>query len=289
MTGEKIWSAGPSSSPDSHDLDLALTNGIAGDVSVIDFDNDQLVDRMYFGDMGGHIWRIDIQGDLDGSAGFSSDFSGYELADLHGTSTNDNRRFFARPVAALTANGKLAVVVGSGHRSHPLDPTVQDRFYVLYDPDANGVPSSAPTSITDSDLQDITGFSSGFDPASSLTSGWRFDLDIAGEKVFNTATVLRGEVFASTYYPPTTPCSNDPDGSRLFILDLEGNPTRDLDSTTTGLEPYVTTLNHGIVSEFTIHFSAHDGNVRGYNGPNGIDMFSGDTLFDRFWINKPNP
>ena len=76
--------------------------------------------------------------------------------------------FFARPVAAFTPQGKLAIAVGSGHRSHPLDPAVQDRFYVLYDPDANGVPTSAPSPITDTNLQDLTGFSSGFNNGSFI-------------------------------------------------------------------------------------------------------------------------
>ena len=286
-TGDKLWSAGPSSSPDSHDLDLPLTNGIAGDVSVIDFNNDTIADRLYFGDIGGQLWRVDFQGELDGTAGFANDFSGYQLADLHGTSTNDNRRFFARPVAAFTPQGKLAIAVGSGHRSHPLDPAVQDRFYVLYDPNANGVPTSAPSPITDGDLQDLTGFSAGFNNSSSLASGWRIDLDIAGEKVFNTAAVLRGEVFISTYYPPASPCTNTPDGSRLFVLDLEGKPTRDLDSTTTGLDAYINTLNFGIVSEFTLHYSRHDGNVRGINLPNVQSVYSTGSLFDRFWTNNP--
>ena len=120
-----------------------------------------------------------------------------------------------------------------------------------------------------------------------MTAGWRIDLDIAGEKVFNTASVLRGEVFVSTYYPPTSPCSNTPDGSRLFVLDLEGNPTRDLDSTTAGYDPYINTLNFGIVSEYTLHYSRYDGNVRGINLPNIQSVYSTGSLFDRFWTNNP--
>lgn len=287
VTGDKLWSAGPSASPDTHDLDLALTNGIAGDVSVIDFDNDTIADRLYFGDIGGQIWRIDLQGNVNGTAGLTADFSGYLLADLHGNAANDNRRFFARPVAALTPNNKLAIAIGSGNRAHPLDVAVQDRFYVLYDTNGVGIPTSAPSPIVDTDLQDLTGFSGGFDTTTSLVDGWRINLDIAGEKVFNTASVLRGEVFISTYYPPASPCSNTPDGSRLFVLDLEGNPTRDLDSSTTGLEPYVSTLNFGIVSEYTLHYSRHDGNVRGINLPNIQNVYSTGSLFDRFWTNNP--
>ncbi|MFK7816515.1 MAG: pilus assembly protein [Gammaproteobacteria bacterium] len=285
VTGTKLWSAGPSSSPDSHDLNLALTNGIASDVSVIDFNNDTIADRLYFADTGGHVWRIDLQGNLNGTAGFADDYSGYKLAILHGTATNNNRRFFARPVVAFTPNGKLAVAIGSGHRSHPLDLAVQDRFYVMYDPDANAVPSSAPSPLTDTNLQDLTGFSNGFNDTNKV--GWRIDLDIAGEKVFNAASILRGEVFISTYFPPAQQCSNTPDGSRLFVLDLEGKPTRDLDSTTTGMDAFVSTQNFGIVSEFTLHYSSHDGNVRGINLPNVESIYSTGSLFDRFWTNNP--
>ena len=73
MTGAKLWSAGPNTltpnSPDTHDLDLSLANGIAADVSVIDFDSDLVADRLYFADTGGSIWRIDFQGDLTGTVG----------------------------------------------------------------------------------------------------------------------------------------------------------------------------------------------------------------------------
>ena len=287
-TGAKIWSAGPNTlspnSPDTHDLDLALANGIAGDVSVVDLNNDTYADRLYFGDIGGSIWRIDIQGPLDGTAGFSADFSGYEFADLHGTSTTDNRRFFGRPVAALTANGKLAVTFGSGHRSHPLDAVVQDRYYTLYDPNINGVPSSAPSAVTDSNLQDITGFTSGY--TNSSMAGWRFDLGV-GEKVFNEANVLRGEIFFSTYIPPATVCSNDPNGSRLFVLSLEGNATRDLDGNiSNGKEFFMTVNNFGILPKMALHYGS-TGTVRGVFLPNIGNVYTTGTLEDKFWTNNP--
>ena len=284
VTGAKLWSAGPASSPDIHNLTLGLTNGIAGDVSVIDFDNDTIADRLYFGDTGGQIWRIDFQGDLNGTAGFSADFSGYKLADLHGTSVNDNRRFFARPVAALTGNGKLAVSIGSGNRSHPLDAAVQDRFYTIYDPNINAVPTSAPSVITDGNLQDITGFSTGYTDTNKI--GWRFDL-ATGEKVFNAASILRGEVFFNTYYRPVTLCSDDPDRSRLFALDLEGNSTRDLDGDlSNGDDIFISTYNFGIVSEFALHYGT-TGKVRSIFLPNIENVYSSNTLYDKFWTNNP--
>ena len=116
--------------------------------------------------------------------------------------------------------------------------------------------------------------------------GWRFDLG-AGEKVYNEAVVLRGEIFFSTYVPPVTVCSNDPNGSRLFVVDLEGNASRDLDGNlSNGNEIFVTTYNHGILPKMTLHYGS-DGNVRSIFLPNIGDIYTTGSLEDRFWTNNP--
>ena len=284
VTGAKLWSAGPNSSPDTHDLDLQIDNGIASEVTVMDIDSDSIVDRLYFADTGGHIHRIDLHGDLTGSAGPSNDYSGYLLADLHGTSTNDNRKFFSRPTATFTKSGKLALSFGSGNRSHPLDPAVQDRFYTIYDPNPNGVPSTAPAAITDSNLQDLTGVKTGYTNTSNF--GWRFDL-ITGEKVFNRPRILQGEVFFNTYYPPATTCSDEPDGASLYIVSLEGKPTRDLDGdTTNGNDFYATMYSFGILPEILLQTQA-DASIDAYFGPNSVQLVAPQPLKTKFWTNDP--
>jgi hypothetical protein len=187
-------------------------------------------------------------------------------------------------VAALTGNGKLAVSIGSGNRSHPLDAAVQDRFYTIYDPNINAVPTFAPSAIIDSDLQDITGFSTGYNDTNKI--GWRFDL-AAGEKIFNAVSILRGEIFFNTYYPPVTLCSDDADRSRLFALDIEGNSTRDLDGDlSNGEDIFISTYNFGIVSGFTLHYGS-TGDVRSVFLPNIENAYSSSTLYDKFWTNNP--
>ncbi len=285
VTGQKLWSAGPSGSPDTHTLNLSLTNGIAGDVSAIDLDNDSITDRLYFGDLGGHVWRIDFQGDLKtGTAGLANDYSGYMLADLQGNDAANTRRFFSRPVAARTENGKLAVTIGSGHRSHPLDSTVQNRFYTIYDPNISGVPTTVPSPITESDLQNITDFTTGYTDSSK--SGWKINLG-TGEKIFNEALVLRGEVFFTTYIPPVVLCEDVPNGSRLFAVDLEGKITRNLDGDiTNGDEAYVNILNFGILPKLSLHYGGA-GQVNGIFLPNFKNIYSLNKLEDRFWTNNP--
>lgn len=289
-TGAKIWSAGPSSSADAHDLTLNIENAIAGDVTVIDFDSDgtNIGDRIYFADVGGHIYRIDIEGDLTDS----SKTSGYLFADLHDNTTANNRRFFSRPVASTTKDGKLALSIGSGNRSHPLqgvdEDSVTDRFYTLFDPhaDKSDIPSSF-SAFTDASLQNLTGFSAGFD-TSGLAGGWRVDLQ-TDEKIFTEPKILLGEVYFTTYVPPSNTCSNIPDGANLYVLNLDGEPTRDLDATPDGInDAFVAIYTQGIVGGSSVVYSP-TGRVDLVYAPNSRAVRETDSLEDKSWTNSPPP
>ena len=293
ITGQKVWSAGPSTSADTHDLTLNIENAIAADVTVVDFDNDgsALGDRIYFADVGGHIYRIDIQGDITDA----TNTSGYLFADLHDNTTINNRRFFSRPVASFTVDGRLALSIGSGNRAHPLQGVgninrVTDRFYTLFDPNPGklDVPSTAPAALADADLQDLTGFSAGFNTSSTTAGGWRVDL-LTDEKVFTEARVLLNEIFFTTYLPPQNACSNIPDGASLYVLNLDGEPTRDLDATPDGINDAFVTINtHGFVGESSVIYSP-SGRVDLVLAPNIRVVRESDSLEDVSWTNNPPP
>ncbi|MFT6639575.1 MAG: type IV pilus assembly protein PilY1 [Patiriisocius sp.] len=53
QTGELIWKADRNK---FSDMDYSITS----DVRVLDIDADGLTDRLYVGDMGGQVWRFDI-------------------------------------------------------------------------------------------------------------------------------------------------------------------------------------------------------------------------------------
>lgn len=293
ITGQKVWSAGPSDSADTHDLTLNIENAIAGDVSVVDFDSDgsALGDRIYFADVGGHIYRIDIQGDITDPM----NTSGYLFADLHDNTTANNRRFFSRPVVSSTIDGRLALSLGSGNRAHPLQGVgnidrVTDRFYTLFDPNPGklDVPNSAPAALTDADLQDLTGFSAGFDTSSSTADGWRVDL-LTDEKVFTEPRVLLNEIFFTTFLPPANTCSNIPNGANLYVLNLDGEPTRDLDATPDGIKDAFVAINtHGIVGGSSVVYSP-SGRVDLVLAPNTRVVREKDSLEDKSWTNNPPP
>ena len=99
-TGNLLWSAGSSTSTADFKHPF-MKNSIPSDITVLDMNGDSFADRMYFGDMGGRIWRLDI---------------------WHGQAP-----------ASLVSGGLLATL-GAGHLASPTDADAR-RFY--YAPDVS--------------------------------------------------------------------------------------------------------------------------------------------------------
>jgi len=109
-----------------------MNYSIPTDLRVIDINSDGLVDQVYFGDMGGQIWRMDINNREDISNPISSRIRAGVIAELGDDSPENSIRFYYPPdVALVNFNGRqqLSVSVGSGWRAHPLQTRVNDRFY----------------------------------------------------------------------------------------------------------------------------------------------------------------
>lgn len=216
-TGEKIWSAGPDS---SHDLTLdGMSNSIPSDVRIIDLDGNGLVDRLYVGDMGGRVWRIDL--DQDGIR----NSSGYLLADFNDGTADGNRRFYYPPSVAFDRQSRLMVAIGSGYRAHPTEMVTKDRFYVFQDPDAViGAPRPQPKPVIETDLGDIT-------DELALTAnkpGWYIRLE-PGEKVLAESIIFNSKVVFTSYQPNfqqnNETCNLSGNTPRVRILALaDGRP-----------------------------------------------------------------
>jgi len=210
-----------------------MTNSIPSTVTVLDTNGDGYSDRMYVGDMRGQIWRFDI----DNSGTFTNANSlvtGGVIAELGGTTAEDNRRFYYPPQVALSADRKYyAIAIGSGYRAHPLDTTIHDAFFMIQDPYIDPITSytyvdtSDPADsigdsiITMSNLYDAT-LHTIANTASTQTEitteqgllanayGWYFWLNegdptdsttFIGEKVTDTALILNNTIMFSTFTP----------------------------------------------------------------------------------------
>ncbi|WBY01581.1 PilC/PilY family type IV pilus protein [Ramlibacter tataouinensis] len=212
-TGELIWSATRSCTTSATCKNVANMNyAIASDITFVDRNFDGLTDTLYFGDLGGNIWRAHV------SSTDKADWKVERLAALGcdaGACTSGNPRKIFFPPAVLSI-GKAGtpgaydlVSVASGDREHPLRThasyNVSDKFFVLIDRTAAG-PTPTPTvNVAKTDLDDAT--SSEFTYSDSKKG---FFITFArGEKGVNAPNVVNGIVFFSTNRPidPANTCS----------------------------------------------------------------------------------
>ncbi|MDH3949288.1 MAG: PilC/PilY family type IV pilus protein, partial [Gammaproteobacteria bacterium] len=196
LTGERLWWASdPAEVDGSGDgPDLALTDmdyPIPGDITLLDINLDYAVDRMYFGDLSGQVWRVDLDVDLNPAGSSPSTrngaTAGHVLADLTcprnvdgtrncpATPIEQNwRRIYYRPNMGAVRDETYVtsgyidydlIFVGTGDRTDPLDALtatlpehpVYNRLYAIRDYNFDfGPPASTPVPLVESNLYDIT-------------------------------------------------------------------------------------------------------------------------------------
>jgi len=241
MTGKRLWWGGNDSEAD---LKMALGNAIPSDIRAIDLNGNGRLDRLYFGDTGGRLWRVDLN-ENDIQAGGSS---GILLADINDGTESGNRRFFYPPSVGLMHHGDrqmLAVAIGSGYRAHPINDRVNDRFYLFMDPDAEtgGHAISEIAPLDESKLHDATDNAVGEDDDVTVSSalkgkhGWFLKLEHTGEKVLAAPLIFDGRLFFNSYQPKPRieggvldVCKAGDSVGRAYILNLhDATPALDVD------------------------------------------------------------
>jgi type IV pilus assembly protein PilY1 len=236
LTGALVWSAGLQNA--GHDLELsAMQNSIPAPVTVLDVNGDGLADRMYVGDMGGRLWRFDINNGQAASGLVSGGvLATLGAADVTGTPASEARRFYTSPDAVLTTTGKrqfIGINIGSGYRGHPLDTDVEDSFFSVRDFNVFGsIPTDQyPSPVTADALIDITNL-----PGATLLpndKGWRLRMvQNAGEKILSGSTTLLGATFFTSFTPtgPADACVAAGGINRLYIVNaVNGQPLLNLD------------------------------------------------------------
>ncbi|HKA45909.1 MAG TPA: PilC/PilY family type IV pilus protein [Burkholderiales bacterium] len=222
ITGNLLWQAGPSPAGAAVNKTVAtMTYSIPSDVAALDRNADGFVDRLYVGDTGGNVWRVDVN---DPSA---ANWTVNKLASVGFAATaskNDRRKFLYHPdvVYGKDANGAYdAVLIGAGDRehpfngfgdvAHPLSDVVTNRYYMFKDRDT-GISYGASytrTAITETNLydatlnliQDGTSAQKAAASASLVTAkGWYITLG-TGEKVVGSSITLASTTFFNTNQP----------------------------------------------------------------------------------------
>lgn len=207
---------------------------IPSDITFVDRDNDGKTDRLYVGDVGGNVWRVDLEPVVSGITYKTPDkWKVTKLAALGCTTgagpctvnsptqlVTTPRKFFyppnVVPVGATSADDSYdAVMIGSGDREHPLmtsqSYSVIDRFYVLKDT-TTGMTASGSL-LTEASLMNGGSVS----VATCASSGVSCDVApkgfyktfSTGEKSVNASVTLRGTTYFGTN-APKVPIVTDP-------------------------------------------------------------------------------
>lgn len=196
-TGDKIWSL-------SSGQRSQITNSIPGGVRILDTNYNHKIDRMYFADTGGNVWRLDLSENL-GSSGATTELTKFAVLGA-------SRKFYNEPdIALMRLNGKtvFAVSIGSGFRAHPLDKTISDKFFILVDESPfKGLDTTSENAFVPISLGALatinisdSGVSQGGSIKDADKRGWKVNLPEQGEKVLATAVTFDGVVTFTTLVP----------------------------------------------------------------------------------------
>ncbi|ENV10338.1 hypothetical protein F966_01517 [Acinetobacter higginsii] len=231
--GDLIWYAGGDSqstscNPDdaSYGLKMKDLYSVVSRINAVDRDGDGLTDHLYFGDLGGQVWRVDLSKDFGAKSGSCG---GYSVLFKDSTS-----RFYEAPNFSVYGYEQpLAVVsIASGNRSLPYsDKASSSTIYNLFDQDvvrknftatANTTPKLLITDLkvmlTASDLKG----KNLVQVKAMIPNGWYIqansivgkELDAqgnevnltnqTGSKVLSEMVVMNKSLYASVYNPNTT-------------------------------------------------------------------------------------
>lgn len=249
-TGDRLWWA--SSHEDANLVIPEMVNSIPSDVAVVDVDHDGWTDRLYVGDTGGRMFRIDLD---EANSGYSIGATGGMIADIGGSSDvaniANNRKLFYAPDIVTVENGDdnyLAIAFGTGNRAHPSYPVagnteVKDKFFVLKDPHILSKPGTTPSSydygirmdngsLYDTTSNDVMSTDDSVripaQDAMDAAKGWYIDMANEGEKVLSAAVTLNYKIYFTSFEPQDIDlenCQARTGIGRLYTLDIRnGKP-----------------------------------------------------------------
>ncbi|WP_281560152.1 PilC/PilY family type IV pilus protein [Thalassomonas sp. RHCl1] len=257
-TGTLKWSLTPAASSGVNTQFTGIADSIPAAIGTLDSDGDGLIDRLYAGDSGGNLWRVDMPEGAPNSS--ENPWTVFKLAQLGGETNSTDRRFFSQPaiVRAFIEETKSssvtdeqsntttvisrqetpyeAILIGSGDRSTPSSGDTEDKFFMIKDPDIftqSFVAEDVPAPYTIESLYDYTDDPFGQTLTSqereslalavSQKSGWFIDFAGLGEKSMSAATAIAGVAYFNSFTPgnsSSSSCELNAGNGLLYAVDL---------------------------------------------------------------------
>jgi type IV pilus assembly protein PilY1 len=260
LTGQIVWRAGPNGSTDEcigNPCELAgMTYAIPSDVTLVDrniADESGFIDRLYVPDLGGNIWRVD----LEPAGGNTPDkWQVTKFAAVGGSDTTKRKIFF--PPDVVTTRTFDAVLFATGDREHPTKDHVDslkvlNRFYMLKDTKV-GNDAAGWTPIVDDSTPTL------------FTAGtWTAASDPVPTNLFNATPILPTSASTTPTSPRTPPYDPSQPDNGFYITLKNAVATKDAN---TGVITYGPAIEDG---------------EKGVNAPTTV---GGSTFFG---TNTPTP
>lgn len=233
------WSAGDFEIIDTGFGDVVNKNGL-GQISLLDVNNDFIIDRVYGGDIEGRVWAFDLS---------DTNSNNWDVAYKAGT--NKKPLFTAQagqPITVKTASTRVTtstaanrpnvlVIFGTGQFITAADPTNTDQqsLYGVWDAGESEITEAdlveqTLESFSTSSLRVITDNTVNYNEATPASGdlGWFFDLPDTGERLVVDPVVRLEQVFFATTVPAAQKCVDGGGTGWIMALDTEngGEPSK---------------------------------------------------------------
>ena len=242
-TGTLKWSLTPAATSGVNTQFTAIEDSIPASIGILDSDADGMIDRLYAGDSGGNLWRVDMPEGSPNSA--QTPWTVFQLAQLGGETNASDRRFFSQPAIVRTFIEETksssvtdeegvtttvisrqetpyeAILIGSGDRSTPSAGDTEDKFFMIKDANIftrSFLSQDIPAPYTIENLYDYTNDPFGqtmttqeqetLSLAVSQKSGWYVDFAGQGEKSMSAATAIAGVAYFNSFTPGDSSSNN---------------------------------------------------------------------------------
>lgn len=195
---------------------------VVSQIKAIDRNADGMVDHLYFGDLGGQMWRVDINNALKADSSDAFAKRAVKILDLS-SSDGTAPRFYTTPTFTIHngggSSGMFGVIsIGSGNLSLPMSAVNhnKDAVYVIYDKDV-AKPNLYQLASSDLTTVGITKGSTGETLADNSNGATKTDLTRAGwyypfasgtkYRVLNDPIAIDSDLYVSVFDASVDPTS----------------------------------------------------------------------------------
>lgn len=216
--GDLLWwsSSNPSASSNAEDGTNALKvddmkYSVVSQIKTVDRNNDGLVDHLYFGDLGGQVWRVD----LDNNQKSKTEAFAKRAVKLLNLNKADgtSARFYTTPSFTIHNGGAsglfAALSIGSGDLSSPMSAPSsagKDAIYVIYDKDVvkSNLYQLPDTSLVSKDMaigtvgNTLASNTDGNTKTDITRGGWYYPLS-AKRRVLNDGVAIDSDLYVSVF------------------------------------------------------------------------------------------